>query len=162
MGKGLNNYSKEYLFKFVETSSLAKLEKMVEERKDYRLSAVVAAFLFHSKKDVLLKNEYKYKNLSNLYNEYSHALKTKEKDSKFYEVYNSLVVMKNRRKNKNELKQKFAKLVRKHLSNNNRSLNFYVKKLDLKYSNSYNFVYKNNLAALSLEKANLLHSECTR
>lgn len=150
MNKNLGYYSSKYLETFSKTKSLNKLEKEAKENNDYRLKYPLSAYLYHSKLEHVSK--FKHKTLYVFMNEYSSALKEKDKNNKYFKTYFSLCSMANEKENDKNFKRDVSKKVKDFLNSENLSLLFFVKDLDLKYSNAYNFLFNDDLSSLSRKK----------
>lgn len=162
-------YAQKYMEQQTGTRSLSKLNKMLETNPNCNEKYSISVYLFISNfEDDFLKRE-KYKGLDSLCHELRNDLFNKRKfnnkelkelldyaneefkdqKNKFKDAFNAVEFDSTRSEKNNEMKNGFRKQLIDNLERTGFSLRFICEELDLKYSNVYNFLYKDNNSKLS-------------
>ncbi len=98
-------------------------------------------------------SKFKHELLYDLMKEYERSLQEKDELNNYFKTFLSLNTMMRKRETDREFKKKVSREVKTFLSKEKLNLNFLLKEKELKYSNTYNFLYKDQLSKLSREKA---------
>ncbi len=178
--------SKKYLLNFVETTSINKLEKMMEE-KEIEPRAIKIAAVYSLINDLNI-NRYKHPNLFNELNKinndlnevnqlysiknnyfekdffdfYKQAYKNNEVNKEIFKTFNSLFVKVNKKKTNMELKESIRAKVDEFMKNEKISYNYLSKKIidnEIDVSNLHRFVHNKEYDKISIKKLLILRNK---
>ncbi len=150
-------YSEKYMLEHTNTKSLSKLENLVSKSNGVE-KYPVSGYLFYSGFKNKESNKYKYPHLYELYMNYKNeAFTKKEGKNKFRDVQSFLEFKSNEKNENKKMKDDYREKLLKELSRTGLSLNFVAKENNVKYSNLFNYLYKNMNTKMSTSNATDLY-----
>lgn len=138
----------------VSTSSLAKMEKILEKDPQTDLRYVIAAYTSIVKKHKV--NPIKHPLIMEEINKWENSIKKASGEDEYFKIFLSLIEEDNKKDKKLAFKKEVARRVNDILQNDNISIRFVSEYTGIKYSNLYNFLKNEIYTELSFRRAHLL------
>ncbi len=142
------------IVKKISTSSLMKMEKMLNDNPNTDLRFLIAGFCGSVRRNEI--NPIKFPNLTKEIKKWDEAINEAIKTDEYYKIFLFFVSEQNTKEKKELFKINAANKINEILENENISIRFISEFSGIKYSNVYNFLKKDIYTDLSFKRAHKL------
>lgn len=150
----LEKASHKKMIKKVLTSSLNKMEKILEDNPETELRYPIAGYCAINKREKI--NEIQYPNISREIVAFEEAIRKASKKNEYFKTFLSFVEESDSKERRIRFKKEVAETVNNIIESENISIRFLSEHTKIKYANLYNFLKKEIYSDLSFRRAHKL------